>query len=116
MLFRSGSDDEIVSYYAHLFAGDATFALGRLTDARASYERALVRYPDAQAARLGLAGVLRAEGDQAGALAALLPTLEKPSPESRAGDDPWWNYYFGDAGNVDRLLGELRAPLRTRMP
>ena len=109
------SSDPTATYYAHLFTGDALFALDRLPDARASYERAVAIYPDAQAARLGLAGALRAAGDRPGALAAMERTLAKP-PATRAGDDPWWDYYFGDAANVDRLLDELRQPLRSRKP
>jgi tetratricopeptide (TPR) repeat protein len=109
------SSDRTVTYYAHLFIGDATLALDRLSAARASYERAVAIYPDSQAARLGLAGALRAAGDRPGALAAMERTLVKP-PTTRVGDDPWWDYYFGDAANVDRLLAELRQPLRCSQP
>jgi tetratricopeptide (TPR) repeat protein len=109
------SRDATVSYYAHLFAGDASLSLGRTADAQGSYEDALGVYPNAQAARLGLSAALHTAGDRPAAQAALLPTLLKPPPTNTA-DDPWWDYYFGDAATVDRLLGELREPLSTRTP
>jgi len=109
------SRDRTVTYYAHLFSGDAALALGRLPDSRLSYEVAVALYPDSQASRLGLAAALRAAGDRPAALLAMERTLVKP-PASRDGDDPWWDYYFGDAANVDRLIEELRAPLRSRKP
>jgi len=103
------SKDRALSYYAHLFSGDAEYWLARSADARLSYERALAIFPDAQAAQIGLAAVVSAEGDREAALTAMLPTLTK-EPDSRAGDDPWWDYYFGDAANLEWLLDELRAP------
>ena len=109
------SQDRTVTYYAHLFSGDAALALGRLPDSRLSYEIAVALYPDSQASRLGLAAALRAGGDRPAALATLERTLVKP-PASREGDDPWWDYYFGDAANVERLIEALWEPLRSRKP
>ena len=103
----SESRDRLLTFYAHLFSGDAELSLGRPDDARISYERAIALYPDSQAAQIGLASALRTAGD-ADALAAVLPTLTRD--EARDGDDPWWDYYFGDAVNVDALLEQLRAP------
>jgi hypothetical protein len=39
-------------------------------------------------------------------------TLTAPPRTRDAMDDPWWEYYEGDAANVERLMGELRAPFR----
>jgi tetratricopeptide (TPR) repeat protein len=103
------SRDRSLSYYAHLFSGDAESSLARGADARQSYERALAIFPDAQAAQIGLAAVISTGGNREAALAAMMPTLTK-APDSRAGDDPWWDYYDGDAANLERLLDELRAP------
>ena len=61
-----------------------------------------------QAARLALGFVLRSLGDRAAARAAIDPALNT-SPRNPA-DDPWWDYYDGDAGQLERLLEELRAP------
>jgi tetratricopeptide (TPR) repeat protein len=105
------SSDRVMRYYGSLFAGDALLALGRAADARESYQRAIALFPDGQAARLGLGSALRALSDGADALDAMLPTLTK-APSSREGDDPWWQYYDGDAAHVETLLEQLRAPFR----
>ena len=100
--------DPAITYYAHLFMGDATQALGQLDEARRQYENAIAIFQDSQAARLALGVVLRSLGDRAAARAAIDPAL---APAARGpDDDPWWEYYDGDAGQVDRLLAELRAP------
>jgi tetratricopeptide (TPR) repeat protein len=106
------SDDLALTYYANLFAGDAALALGRPAESRASYERALRSHPLAQSARLGLAAALRAAGDRAAALDAVMTTVSVPVDERDTTDDPWWVYYEGDANNVERLRDELRAPFR----
>jgi hypothetical protein len=109
------SQERVVSYYAHLFAGDAALSLARPSEAQASYEQALDIYPNAQAARLGLAAALHTAGDGPAAQAAILPALVKPRPTNTV-DDPWWDYYFGDADGVEHLLDDMRAPLSTRTP
>jgi tetratricopeptide (TPR) repeat protein len=104
----ASASDPAIRYYAHLFMGDATHALGQLDEARRQYEHAIAIFPDSQAARLALGFVLRSLGARTAARAAIDPALEA-SPRS-PDDDPWWEYYDGDAGQVDRLLEELRAP------
>jgi len=102
------ADDRATAYYGHLFAGDAMHALGKLDDARRHYELAIDLFQDSQAARLALGSVLRTTGDRAAALTAIGAMLRTPSrgPD----DDPWWEYYDGDAAQVDHLLAQLRAP------
>ncbi len=100
--------DSALAYYAHLFMGEAMHALGKRDDARRHYENAIAVFPDSQAARLALGFVLRSEGDREAARTAIAPALE-PSPRSKD-DDPWWDYYDGEARHVERLLDELRAP------
>jgi tetratricopeptide (TPR) repeat protein len=104
--------DPTLRYYARLFAGDALHSLGRIPEARDSYELALALFPDSQSARLGLGSALRTAGEREEALAVMLPTLTKGA-DSRDDRDPWWDYYFGDAEKVDQLLDELRAPFRS---
>lgn len=104
------SKDPALTFYAHLFSGDAALALERPAESRESFERALEIFPDAQSARLGLGAALRAAGNREQALAELMVTLTVPPLTRDAVDEPWWNYYEGDAANVDRLLQELRAP------
>ncbi len=105
--------DQTMQYYALLFLGDALFSLGRPADAARSYQRAIDLFPAAQAARFGLASALRATGDSAQAIDVLMPTITKP-PASREGDDPWWEYYDGDATQLEAQLEDLRAPFRSR--
>lgn len=104
----ASSTDPAITYYAHLFMGDATAALGQLDEARRQYENAIAIFQNSQAARLALGFVLRSLGDRAAARAAIDPALDT-SPR-RPTDDPWWEYYDGDAGQVESLLEELRAP------
>jgi tetratricopeptide (TPR) repeat protein len=106
------SRDRTMLYYGHLFAGDARLALNRADGARDSYLKAIDLFADSQAARLGLGAALRVMGDNAGALEAMMPTLTK-QPSTRAGDDPWWDYYDGDASQMEALLSDLRAPFRS---
>ena len=106
----AGTTDPVLTYYANLFTGDAALALGRPSESRAAYERALTSHPAAQAARIGLATALRAGGDRAGAVDAVMATLRLPPDARNLNHDPWWAYYKGDAANVERLLDELRKP------
>ena len=104
----ASATDPAITYYAHLFMGDATAALGQLDEARRQYENAIAIFKDSQAAPLALGFVLRSLGDRAAARAAIDPAL---APATRGpDDDPWWEYHDGDAGQVERLLAELRAP------
>jgi len=105
------TQDEALSYYASLFAGDAELALGNMDDAQRSYERALKWFPDSQSARLGMAAALGADGEREDAIAAILPTITK-RPELRADDDPWWIYYDSNLAAADAALERLRAPFR----
>jgi tetratricopeptide (TPR) repeat protein len=105
------SRHDTIRYYGHLIAGDAQLSLDRAAAARDSYLKAIDLFPDSQAARLGLGAALRVMGQSAEALEAMMPTLTK-QPSTRPGDDPWWEYYGGDASQVDALLADLRAPFK----
>ena len=110
----TATDDPVLLYYAHLFSGDAALALERLPESRASYQRAIDSHPESQAARLGLAAALRAGGDRAAAIEEAMLTLSMEPRTRDSEHEPWWEYYNGDAANVERLLAELRAPFRRR--
>lgn len=101
------------AYYANLFSGDASLALGRGADARASFERALELYPDSQSARLALGAALRYMGDRQAALDAMQLTLNTPPNVRDSREEPWWDYYEGDTDHVDRLVELLRDPYRS---
>lgn len=108
----ASTKDPSLLYYAHIFSGDAAIAMQRPSDARGEYERAVDLYPRAQAAHLGLAAALRLMGERSGAVDAVNATITLPVDSRDEADEPWWNYYDGDAAVVDRLLTELRAPYR----
>ena len=107
--------DRALGYYAQLFIGDTTHALGRLDEAQAAYQVAIELYPHTQAARIGLGAASRAAGDRTAALAAILPTLNERVDSRDGTDDPWWNYYDGDAANLTALMERLQAPFQGRM-
>jgi tetratricopeptide (TPR) repeat protein len=106
----AATPERAIAYYAHLFIGDTEQALGRLEAARAAYEAAIELYPRTQSARIGLGAVLRAAGDRSAALAAILPTLDEPVQSRDSADEPWWDYYDGDAANLATLMDRLRGP------
>jgi tetratricopeptide (TPR) repeat protein len=99
----TGSLDDVLIYYARLFEGDVLFALGDTHAAQRAFEEAAGRFPGAQAAQLGLALAHRTLGNRTAAAEAVaaIDVL-----------DPWWTYYYGDGAQVERLLDDLRAPLR----
>ena len=108
------STDRTLRYYAHLFSGDALASLGRVEDARESYERAIAQWPTGQAARLGLAAAMRAAGDREQGLAVVVASLEEPPADED--DEPWWEYPFGDAAHMQTLMDALRAPFAKPAP
>jgi tetratricopeptide (TPR) repeat protein len=106
------AQDPALTYFAHLFAGDAALALDRAADALPSYEQALKLQPNAQAAHLGLGAALRMLGRREAALDAVLATIAIEPRTRDSFDEPWWEYYEGDAANVVDLLAALRAPFQ----
>ena len=104
--------DRALTFYAHLFRGDAERALLRYDAARQSYQQALELFPRAQSARIALSHLARQRSDQEAALSVLLPTLSA-SPVGRQDDDPWWDYHRGDGRHAEELLKQLRAPFLT---
>jgi tetratricopeptide (TPR) repeat protein len=109
------SRDRTIRYYGLLFAGDAQLSLDRAAAARESYLKAIELYRDSQAAPLGLGAALRMMGNSTEALEVMMPTLTKQR-STRAGDDPWWDYYDGDASQVEALMADLRAPFWSPRP
>jgi hypothetical protein len=102
--------EPVLLYYAFLVGGDASEGITKLRDAREYYERAMKLFPRAQSARLALARLSRINGDQEAAAAVLIPALG--SADARDDDDPWWNYFLGDAPNVTALLEQVRDSVR----
>lgn len=106
------TEDRALRYYGLIFTGDALLSLDRAAEARAAFEQALAVYPRAQAARIGLAAAFRTMSDRQSAVQAVMATMSLPGASRGGSDEPWWNYYDGDEGSVDRLLAELRASFR----
>jgi tetratricopeptide (TPR) repeat protein len=104
---RREGGDGFVSYLAVLFLGKVQERLGRVADARASYEAAIDLVPYALAPRLALSRLLVREGQRASALERLDPampagrwTLERPT-------DPWIRYRVGARPDVPDLIRRL---------
>jgi tetratricopeptide (TPR) repeat protein len=97
-----------VAYLSHLFEGRALESGGDAPGAVAAYRAALVLKPNAQAARIGLAGLLFVEGqvDEAGSL------IEAVFDEPDQLDDPWALYFYGRYGEWPEWLASMREALR----
>jgi len=98
------SGDREVTYWSALFRGRVLDALGRPAEAARAYRAALVVYPGAQSAGVGLAVALfRSDQErEADAVARQLRTA------SAGTDDPWSTYLGADQRLIDRWIGELR--------
>ena len=103
--------DPVVAFYAHLFAGRADRALGKLDTAAAHFQDALALFPNAQSALLGASqiAVLRADVE-----AALGPVrqLEVANASADRRMDPWWVYSIGLGRNADALVAAMWAKAR----
>jgi tetratricopeptide (TPR) repeat protein len=97
---------EVTRYYAHLFAGRAAQALGRLDDARQHYKEAAAVFPDAQSALLAESQAALLAGDLTAALASTKPLGESTAPITA---DPWWSYHFGAGRDITDLFAALWA-------
>ena len=96
--------------YAALIRGRSALRLGRLDEARAAFDRAAARDPEAQAPRVGLTQVALAEGRS---VAALEELGKVAGPERRhEGDEAWTLYFRVHEPDAETLLGELRAQAR----
>ena len=93
-----------VAYYAHLFAGRAAQALGRIDEAMAHYREASALYPGAQSALLA--------ESQAALLGADVPGTLGPIDRldhSSTAKDPWWQYDLAAGRDAEALLRDMWA-------
>ena len=95
-----------VAFYAHLFAGRATQALGRMDEAKRHYQDAAAIFPDAQSALLA-SSQLALLGSDVPATLAPVQHLGVRSAASLA--DPWWQYHLGAGREADDLLSDVWA-------
>lgn len=92
-------------YLSRLFRADIEEDLGHADQSRAAYLSAMEWR--AQAPTVGLAALLRSEGDAAAAL-ALTQRLLADSPDF----DPWWSYQRGQGWHLTERLAAARAAVR----
>jgi tetratricopeptide (TPR) repeat protein len=100
--------DNQLLYYAHLLAGTAYEAIGRIDIARASFEKAAGLYPTAQSPLLALSQLATRRGERVTALRELQRVFALP-PHAPERDDPWWEYFRSQARNADTLIERLQA-------
>jgi tetratricopeptide (TPR) repeat protein len=107
-LAREHGPSPDVLYLSHLFEGRVLEARPNAVGAISAYRAALEIKPNAQAARLGLAGLLFIEGRVDEAAALVEATLEEPDQL----DDPWALYFYGRYGAWPERLAAMRETLR----
>ena len=97
-----------LAFYAHLFAGRAAQALGRIDEAAVHYREAASLFPAAQSARLAESQAALLGADVAGALEPVQRIDVRPAT-IHFPDDPWWLYDLGSGRDRDALLREMWA-------
>jgi tetratricopeptide (TPR) repeat protein len=103
-------DDQTLAYYARMFFAREAEQLGRIAQARASYEEAARLYPDAQSPLIALSQLAHRAGDDTSAgdlLRRAFSTTRKPDLAS----DPWWGYAAYAGRSADALIANARAAL-----
>jgi tetratricopeptide (TPR) repeat protein len=92
-----------VAFYAHLFAGRAAQALGKIDDAAAHYKEAGALYPWAQSALLAQSQAALLGADTVAA-AEPIHHLEQLPVTVKTREDPWWKYHLAAGRDADVLL------------
>jgi tetratricopeptide (TPR) repeat protein len=99
-----------LEYYGALVLGRSEERLGRMAEARAAYERAQRRFPDAQVPRVALSRLALIEGRASEAVAGLVAALSSRGPD--APEDPWWWYFRSHAPDAGALIAAMREAVR----
>ena len=98
-----------VAFYAHLFAGRAAQALGRIDEAARHYDEAIALFPDAQSALLARSQAALLGSDVPGVLAP----VQHLGPRSLVFEsDPWWQYQLAAGRDQDALMLEVWTAVR----
>ena len=95
-----------LAFYAHLFAGRAAQALGRIDEAAVHYREAAALFPGAQSALLAQSQVALLGADVPGALEPI-HRMDVPPATALERDDPWWYYDLGSGRDKDELLRDM---------
>ena len=99
-----------LEYYAAVLLGRAEEALGRLAEARAAFERAVRRFPQAQSARVALSRLALVDRRPADGVATLVAL--NGAAARRDGEDPWWWYFRSHDPEWKAQLADLRTLAR----
>jgi tetratricopeptide (TPR) repeat protein len=94
-------------YYASLFLGHEQAMLGRGSEAREQFGRALALYPNAQSAMLSLSWLAHSRGDVQNASLAVERVLAIPLKDS-VQEDPWWEYNLAHTRDENDLMATMR--------
>jgi tetratricopeptide (TPR) repeat protein len=105
---RGPMPDQVVTYYAHLFAARADLALKQPDSASAHIEAALELFPDAQSALIVQSQLALMKSDADGALAPV-KHLARLVGDPNHLEDPWWVYDIGSGRLVDFMMAEMKA-------
>ena len=102
------SGDSVLAYWRALFRGRVADAMADDATAERAYRDALIAYPAAHTARIGLAlALFRLKKDEE-AQEAMWAARRIPAEAA----DPWETYFHGDARFVSEWLAELRQARR----
>jgi tetratricopeptide (TPR) repeat protein len=104
LLGAEATDDPRQSYLASLFLGNLEDAAGNPAAAARWYDKAAIRFPSAQVARIAASELRYRAGDRRQAADDLRAAIGAENS-----DDPWWRYFFGQPWKVDALLDALRV-------
>jgi tetratricopeptide (TPR) repeat protein len=100
-----------LDYYGSMVLGSAAARLGRIAEARAAFERAAARYPDAQSAKVALSRIALVEGRPAAGVAV---ANEAFGDGVRPGTavDPWSARFWLHEPDAAQRVEDLRALTR----
>src|SRR5262245_107091 len=100
------ANEPLLQYYAKLFLGSESEALGDRARARDLYDDATVLYPEAQSPRLALSLLSADDGKHDDALAMMAMVLGLPGAGRK---DPWWTYQYSQGRNAPEALAAVYA-------
>jgi tetratricopeptide (TPR) repeat protein len=113
-LKQAGAESSVsfLAYLSALFLGQVEDQEGHYDAAIECYQAALRRYPDAQAASLGLGHALEMKGDLDGAWSVVRQSLGSGNASDEPAPDPWSVYQFAQYWQIEKRLEDLRKAVR----
>ena len=105
--------DSRVAYLRELFLGTEYQSLGKETEARDCFQRAVRLYPTAQTPLIALGNLLHRSGNRS-ATSDTLRRLEALPSEGSGRSDPWLDYYGSYAHDAEAQIAALRARFSAR--